>query len=291
MSLILLCFIILIPFNLSKSSENLRLKWSKIISRRQTFDKNCRDSLKKCEINKTAGSDIKTKKVEKIKRNRKNKKQRRISRKSKELKIKINISETLEENSNNDLDKRRTLKNDTLEKDSKYSTNINTNKVIPKIKNLSKFSQKKSNIIKISNLRNSTKTSKPNRRKKKIFYKSLSMDLSSLNSNSKLKNSNNDMPFYKENSNPILKNNIDLNETKRKSSKIEIQNKFLEKCIKFIPKEERSNIFIEEELNKMDYKYAIELDKRDFITYYFSLLKLKHLKYFFVIMIKDLINY
>ena len=286
MSLILLCFIILIPFNLSKSSENLRLKWSKIISRRQTFDKNCRDSLKKCEINKTAGSDTKTKKVEKIKRNRKNKKQRRISRKSKELKIKINISETLEENSNNDLDKRRTLKNDTLEKDSKYSTNINTNKVIPKIKNLSKFSQKKSYIIKISNLRNSTKTSKPNRRKKKILYKSLSMDPSSLNSNSLFKNSNNVMPFYKENSNPILKNNIDLNETKRKSSKIEIQNKFLEKCIKFIPKEERSNIFNEEELNKMDYKYAIELDKRDFIAYYFSLLKLKHL-IIFTFLIKE----
>ena len=72
------------------------------------------------------------------------------------------------------------------------------------------------------------------------------MDPSSLNSNSILKNSNNYMPFYKENSNPILKNNIDLNETKRKSSKIEIQNKFLENCIKYIPKEERSNIFNEE---------------------------------------------
>ena len=36
----------------------------------------------------------------------------------------------------------------------------------------------------------------------------------------------------------------------------------------------------------MDYKYAIELDKRDFITYYFSLLKLKHL-IIFTFLIKE----
>jgi hypothetical protein len=102
-----------------------------------------------------------------------------------------------------------------------------------------------------------------------------------------LKNSNNEMLFYKENSNRMQNNSFDLNETKRKSSKFGIQNIFIENCIKYIPKEERTNIFNEEELNKMEYKYAIVLDKRDFITYYFSLLKLKHLIIFTFLIRED----
>jgi len=268
MSLILLCFIILIPFNLSKSSEILRIKCSKLISRRQTIDNKCQD-FKKIEINSLIGSDTKLNKLLKIKRNKNNPPQRRKARKSQTLKPKISQFDELKENEKNNLEKRKTLKN------RKYSINININKVIPTIKCLSKFNQKKSKTIKISNLRNSL--SKMNRRKNKFFSQRLSMDPLSLNSKSMLKNSNNEMPFYKENSNQDQKNSIDLNETKRKSSKFGIQNIFLENCINYIPKEERVNIFNEEELNKMDYKYAIELDKRDFITYYFSLLKLKHL--------------
>ena len=274
MSLILLCFIILIPINLSKSSENLRIKCSKIISRRQTIDNKCQDSFKKFEVNNSMDIDIKSKKIKKIKRNKNNPPQKRKPRKSYTLKIKNNNFDTLKEYEKNDLDKKSTMKNNTLKKDRKYSINININKVIPTIKYLSKFSQKKSNTIKISNLRNSSKTSKSNRRKKKFFSKRLSMDL---NSKSMLKNSNNEISFNKENSSIMQKNSFDLNEEKRKSSKIIFQSIFLENCIKYIPKEERSNIFNEEELNKMDYKYAIEIDKRDFITYYFSLLKLKHL--------------
>ena len=218
--------------------------------------------------------DIKSKKIKKIKRNKNNPPQKRKPRKSYTLKIKNNNFDTLKEYEKNDLDKKSTMKNNTLKKDRKYSINININKVIPTIKYLSKFSQKKSNTIKISNLRNSSKTSKSNRRKKKFFSQRLSMDL---NSKSMLKNSNNEISFNKENSSRMQKNSFDLNEEKRKSSKIIFQSIFLENCIKYIPKEERSNIFNEEELNKMDYKYAIEIDKRDFITYYFSLLKLKHL--------------
>ena len=268
MSLILLCFIILIPFNLSKSSENLRIKCSKIISRRQILDNKYQDYLKKLEINNSMGSDTKLKKVEKIERKKNNPPQRRKTRKSQTHKIKTNKLDTLKENEKNNLDKRNTIK------DRKYSININIDKVIPTAKHLSKFSQKKSNTLKISNLRNSSKTSKSNRRRKKFFSQRLSMDL---NSKSMLKNSNNELSFYKENSNRIQKKSIDLKETKGKSNKFDTQNIFIENCINYIPKEERANIFNEEELNKMDYKYAIELDKRDFITYYFSLLKLKHL--------------
>jgi len=282
MSLILLCFIILMPVNLSKSSENLKIKCSRIISRRQTIDSKCRDNLKKLEINSTMSSNTKLKKVEKIKRKKKNPLQRRKPRKSQPLKLKINKIETLKENEIFDLDKKSTMKNNTSQKDRKYSTNTNINKVVPPIKNLSKFCPKKNNTIKVSSLRNSTKTSKSNRRKKKFFTQRLSLDL---NSKSVLRNSNNDI-LSKENTNRKQKNSMDLNETKRESSKIEMQSIFLENCIKYIPKEERSNIFNEEELNKMDYKYAIELDKRDFITYYFSLLKLKHL-IIFTFLIKE----
>ena len=271
MTLILLSFIILIPFHLSKSSENLRIKCSKLISRRQTIDNKCQDYIK-LEINNLIDSDIKLKKVGKIDRNKNNPPQRRKIRKSQTFKIKMNQFNALKENEKNILEKRNTLK------DRKYSINININKIIPKIKYLSKFSQKKSNTIKISNLRNSSKSSKMNKRKKKKFFSQrLSMDPLSLNSKSMLKNSNNEISFSKENSYRKQKNSIDLNETKIKSSKFGKQNTFIENCIKYIPKEERLNIFNEEELNKMDYKYAIELDKRDFITYYFSLLKLKHL--------------
>ena len=57
------------------------------------------------------------------------------------------------------------------------------------------------------------------------------MDLLSPNNKSILKNSNNEMLFYKENSNRMQNNSIDLDETKRKSSKFGIQNIFIENCI------------------------------------------------------------
>jgi len=275
MSLILLCFIILIPFHLSNTSEKLKIKCSKIISRRQTIDNKCRDSLKKFEINSSMSSNTKLKKVEKIKRQKSNPRQNRKTRKSQTLKLKKDKFGILKESEKKDLNKRNTIKNNTI-KDRKYSLNININKVIPTKKRLSKFSQTKNNNIKIFNLRNSSKTSKLNRRKNNFLTKRLSLDPSSLNSKSMIKNSNSENHFYKENSIRIQTNSIELNETKRKSSN-KIQNNFIENCIKYIPKEERTDIFNEEELNKMDYKYAIELDKRDFITYYFSLLKLKHL--------------
>jgi len=283
MSLILLCFIILIPFHLSQSSENLRIKCSRIISRRQTLDNKCNDYVKKLEINNSIYNNTKLKKIKKIKRKKNNPPQRRKYRKSRTLKIKKDKFDALKENKKNKFDKKNTIKSSSIIKDRKFSININIKKVVPTITYLSKFSQKKSNTIKISNF---TRSSKASRLKKKFFCQRINMDPLSPNSKSLIKNSNNEMLFYKENSNRMLKNSFDLSETKRKSSKFGIQNIFIENCIKYIPKEERVNIFNEEELNKMDYKYAIELDKRDFITYYFSLLKLKHL-IIFTFLIKE----
>ena len=47
--------------------------------------------------------------------------------------------------------------------------------------------------------------------------------------------------------------------------------------IKNIEKEKRKNYFNNEELNSLEYKYALEIDDRTYIQYYWSLLKLKHL--------------
>ena len=48
----------------------------------------------------------------------------------------------LKENEKNKFDKKNTIKNNII-KNSKFSINININKVVPTIKYLSKFSQKK----------------------------------------------------------------------------------------------------------------------------------------------------
>ena len=58
--------------------------------------------------------------------------------------------DALKENKKNKFDKKNTIKNNII-KNSKFSINININKVVPTIKYLSKFSQKKSNTIKKSN--------------------------------------------------------------------------------------------------------------------------------------------
>ena len=43
-----------------------------------------------------------------------------------------------------------------------------------------------------------------------------------------------------------------------------------------VEKEKRYKYFVDEELNKMPYKYAVEIDNRRFFQYYWSLIKLKH---------------
>ena len=47
--------------------------------------------------------------------------------------------------------------------------------------------------------------------------------------------------------------------------------------INFITKKKRKQFFINQELNSLKYEYAIEIDDRTFIQYYWSLLKMKHL--------------
>ena len=54
-------------------------------------------------------------------------------------------------------------------------------------------------------------------------------------------------------------------------------NEFINKIIYLIPKSKRYKYFSNDELNSLDYKYAIEIDFRSYFQFYFDLLKENHL--------------
>ena len=64
---------------------------------------------------------------------------------------------------------------------------------------------------------------------------------------------------------------ININKHENKNGKM------LDIIIKNIEKEKRKNYFNNEELNSWEYKYALEINDRTYMQYYWSLLKLKHL--------------
>ena len=78
-------------------------------------------------------------------------------------------------------------------------------------------------------------------------------------------------------------NNIKNNKTINNIEKNERIVKILEK----IPKNERYQYFIDLELIKLEYKYAINIDFRTFFQYYWSLLKIIHPIIFTFIMKND----
>ena len=58
---------------------------------------------------------------------------------------------------------------------------------------------------------------------------------------------------------------------------IKLDGSFPSLCIKYVPLEKRSLYFCEEELNNLEYQHALEIDKRTYLDYYFSLFKKKNL--------------
>ena len=103
-------------------------------------------------------------------------------------------------------------------------------------------------------------------------------------SNRKLDNSINEINIDEgvnqiENKNNIKKNIIksktfNVNSlNKEKSSQNEVR---ITKIVEKIPKKERYQYFIDDELNTLEYKYAINIDFRSFFQYYWSLLKQTH---------------
>ena len=107
---------------------------------------------------------------------------------------------------------------------------------------------------------------------KKINYKEIKIEnTNKLNNNNENSLSKQSIYILKEQGNYSLnKKVLDINGDKKKEEISEI-------VIKNIEKENRKNYFSNEELNSLEYKYALEIDDRSYIQYYWSLLKLKHL--------------
>ena len=84
-----------------------------------------------------------------------------------------------------------------------------------------------------------------------------------------------------------MKNSLFKKESKFANIKNKEENIFLDEFLTNFSKDDIDNLLSEEELNQLDYKYAIEIDKRDYITYYFSLIKQKQLLIFTFLVNKD----
>ena len=62
---------------------------------------------------------------------------------------------------------------------------------------------------------------------------------------------------------------------------------FIDKIILLYPKSERKKFFTEDELNSLKYEYALEIDNRSYLHFYWSLLKQNHLIIFTFFVNKD----
>ena len=136
---------------------------------------------------------------------------------------------------------------------------------------------KKKNNNKINKYKIKNKGKNSFRNKEKILSNNFNKNLSSYNSQSINKKesgmniiningifiSSNKMSNFNINS-KIEKNNIKDNNNK---------NEIIEKIINFVPEKKRYTFFVDDELNSLEYKYAIKIDFRSFWEFYLSLLK------------------
>ena len=85
-----------------------------------------------------------------------------------------------------------------------------------------------------------------------------------------------------------VNSNFPPNNNRRNKTGINMNTPFLSLCTKYEPYEKRSLYFCDEELNNLDYQYAVKIDKRSYWGYYFSLIKKKNLILFsFLVNNKD----
>ena len=70
------------------------------------------------------------------------------------------------------------------------------------------------------------------------------------------------------------------NQTNKNINEKEEKNERINKITKIIPKSQRYQYFIDNELNSLEYKYAINIDFRSFFQYYWALLKQINLIFF-----------
>ena len=118
-----------------------------------------------------------------------------------------------------------------------------------------------------------------NKNNTKIKEKRLS-SLFNLNSNKNRKEKKSKANKNKINSNAISiysNNTFNININKKTNKNKEEGDELLEQIVALIPKSERAKYFADDELNSLEYKYAIQIDFRTFFQYYYSLLRQTHI--------------
>ena len=267
-SINIILFLILTVINFSKSGHKLKIICSKIVEDRKNY------ISKNLNKNDTILKNIfsfDNKKDSKILNNNNNK-QKRLSK----IKQQYYLEEPPKKEIKNQTNNIFFINNEqTRRKNSKKFNLIASN-------NIDNSNNNNDNIIAIKLntnskiIKNSKKINKNIKIKRKTapsiqFNNSLIMSDNNINS----KNSTNSRKsLYKRNS-KFAKNS---------DSEGERENNFISSNIS---KEDIDILFNEEELNQLDYNMAIEIDKRDYITYYFSLIKQKQLLIFTFLVNKD----
>ena len=265
-SAIIIIFVILFIINISTSALKLKIICSKIIEDRKNYiskSLNNNDKIIMNMLNFENKNDSK-----KFPLNNNNNKQKRLSKLGKF---------PLEEPPKKEIHNKQTnnifiINNEqTRRKTSKKLNLIDSNNVDNSKNNNDKRSSIKMDTNKI------VKNSKKINRKIKIKRKTApSIQFNSsliMSDNTNSKNSINSRKSLHKRSSKLVKN-----------SDSEEKNNF---TFSNLSKEDVDKLFYEEELNQLDYNTAIEIDKRDFITYYFSLIKQKQLLIFTFLVDKD----
>ena len=292
MCIMLVIFFILIPINLSYGVYQLKIKCFQIIKEKQSYENN----LGKINLqNNNEEKPIKRTKTKSTLSMNKNKPPKLVHKKT----------FGFHKNKN---DKFQNIKPDNR----KNSVNINNKIIINSIN----IHNNKSIVIKplkkVKTIKNKSPNKSPQKKNARKEVKRYS--IANLGLSNSLSNSKRTMDSLIPLSPGLLKNPIDesSNELKRKKSAIynskketfkvnknikkddiineeseskeddEMDEKtfYFEKFIKKLPPKEREKYFLDEELNQMEYNYALEFDKRDFTQYYVSLLRSKQLLLF-----------
>ena len=167
----------------------------------------------------------------------------------------------------------------------KNMNNVKENKIINeknKTKNVdSNISMKASDIFDSTYEKLHKKNQENKNKKIKKLFTVLPMNKST---NRKLDNSKNEINVDEGVNKNEIKNNTQKNVAKSKTfnvnslskDKISQNEVRIAQIVKKIPKKERYQYFIDDELNTLEYKYAINIDFRSFFQYYWSLLKQTH---------------
>ena len=209
------------------------------------------------------------------------------------------LSKNIKKNKRHETNKQKTDKPENKKPITKKKLFSNDKNLLKLKNNYNKKNNKNKNKNKISNPRKKNSNNNIFKAKDEFFSSKSNLNLKPISKN---KNKENKIFTYNTNSSSLSsyqtflspkkrikkeKKEINFIPSQKQSSKLSFEvhsNKinminmsFIEKVINFIPKKERIKYFSEDELNSLEYKYALKIDFRNYFQFYFSLLKQSHL--------------